>query len=87
MECNNWASKTALSKGEKGRTQLRRHKLGFVFQFFNLLPTLTAYENVKLSVELSGKKAPELAHRALSDVGLGGMGDRYPHELSGEEQQ
>jgi putative ABC transport system ATP-binding protein len=58
--------------GEKGRTSLRRTHLGFVFQFFNLLPTLTAFENVFLSLELANKPDPALAHEALKDVGLGG---------------
>jgi len=61
--------------------------LGFVFQFFNLLPTLTAFENVFLSLELAGKPDPEAAHRALQEVGLEGKGGRFPHELSGGEQQ
>lgn len=73
--------------GEKGLTELRRNRLGFVFQFFNLLPTLTAYENVFLSLELAGKPDPEKASDALASVGLEGKGRRYPHELSGGEQQ
>lgn len=73
--------------GEKGRTQLRRHRLGFIFQFFNLLPTLTAFENVLLSLELAGKPNPEAAQEALRAVGLEGKEHRYPHELSGGEQQ
>jgi putative ABC transport system ATP-binding protein len=73
--------------GEIGRTQLRRTKLGFVFQFFNLLPTLNAFENVFLSLELSGKPDPVAALKALNSVGLEGMAHRYPHELSGGEQQ
>lgn len=73
--------------GEKGRTLLRRRDLGFVFQFFNLLPTLTAFENVFLSLELAGNPDINLARKALSDVGLGGKEHRYPHELSGGEQQ
>ena len=48
--------------GEEGRTRLRRERLGFVFQFFNLLPTLTAFENVFLSLELAGKPDVEAAH-------------------------
>ena len=47
--------------GEKGRTMLRRLKLGFIFQFFNLLPTLTAFENVFLSLELANRSEPEAA--------------------------
>ena len=73
--------------GEAGRTRYRRHRLGFVFQFFNLLPTLTAFENVFLSLELAGRPDPRGAGRALEQVGLGGLGRRYPHELSGGEQQ
>ena len=73
--------------GEKGRTNLRRFKLGFVFQFFNLLPTLTAFENVFLSLELAAKPSPEAAREALKAVGLEGKEHRYPHELSGGEQQ
>jgi len=73
--------------GEEGRTRLRRQRLGFVFQFFNLLPTLTAFENVFLSLELAGKPNPEAAEKALKAVGLEAKGRRYPHELSGGEQQ
>ena len=75
------------SLGEKGRTLLRRYRLGFVFQFFNLLPTLTVFENVYLSLELAGISSPENAREALAKLGLGGKERRYPHELSGGEQQ
>jgi putative ABC transport system ATP-binding protein len=61
--------------------------LGFVFQFFNLLPTLTAYENVFLALELAGKADRGRAREALAAVGLKGMEERFPHELSGGEQQ
>jgi putative ABC transport system ATP-binding protein len=73
--------------GEKGRTNLRRFRLGFVFQFFNLLPTLTAFENVFLSLELVAKPDAEAANNALKEVGLAGKEHRYPNELSGGEQQ
>jgi len=73
--------------GEEGRTRLRRERLGFIFQFFNLLPTLTAFENVFLSLELVGKPDPELARKALWAVGLEGREGRFAHELSGGEQQ
>ncbi len=73
--------------GERGRTLLRRHKLGFVFQFFNLLPTLTALENVFLALELSRRPDERLAFESLALVGLAGKERRYPHELSGGEQQ
>jgi putative ABC transport system ATP-binding protein len=73
--------------GEKGRTRLRRFKIGFIFQFFNLLPTLTAFENVFLSLELAAKADAEAAREALREVGLAGKEHRYPNELSGGEQQ
>jgi putative ABC transport system ATP-binding protein len=73
--------------GERGRTLLRRTKLGFIFQFFNLLPTLTAFENVFLSLELANKPRPEAALEALKEVGLEGKEQRFPNELSGGEQQ
>jgi putative ABC transport system ATP-binding protein len=75
------------SMGERGRTQWRRHKLGFVFQFFNLLPTLTVFENVFLSLELINQPEPDRAKSALAAVGLEDKLDRLPHELSGGEQQ
>jgi putative ABC transport system ATP-binding protein len=73
--------------GEGGRTQLRRRRIGFIFQFFNLLPTLTVLENVFLSLELAGKLDPQPAHQALQAVGLEGKEKRFPSELSGGEQQ
>jgi putative ABC transport system ATP-binding protein len=73
--------------GEMGRTRFRRNRLGFVFQFFNLLPTLTAIENVFLSLELAGIPDREAAFQALKSVGLAGKEHRYPHQLSGGEQQ
>lgn len=75
------------SMGEQKRTFLRRSRIGFVFQFFNLLPTLTAYENVVLSLELAGRTDAGAAREALREVGLGGRERRFPHELSGGEQQ
>lgn len=73
--------------GEKGRTALRRMKIGFIFQFFNLLPTLTAFENVFLSLELANRSQPDAALNALNEVGLEGKEQRFPNELSGGEQQ
>lgn len=75
------------SLGEEGRTQLRRRRIGFIFQFFNLLPTLTAFENVFLSLELAGIFDHQPAYQALQAVGLEGKENRFPSELSGGEQQ
>lgn len=73
--------------GEKGRTELRRSSIGFIFQFFNLLPTLTALENVLFSLELIGKPDENSALDALKAVNLQGKEHRFPYELSGGEQQ
>ena len=74
-----------LNEGQ--RTQLRRTGIGFVFQFFNLIPTLTAFENVHLSSELAKKADISKTKEMIAALGLNGMEDRYPHELSGGEQQ
>lgn len=70
--------------------RLRRQSVGYVFQHFNLLPTLTAAENIALPLELDGmtlRAARGLAEAALDEVGLPAKADRYPDELSGGEQQ
>jgi putative ABC transport system ATP-binding protein len=67
-------------------TQYRRHQVGFVFQFFNLLPTLTAEENVAISNEMVNGKGFD-AMDMLERVGLGDRGDHYPGQLSGGQQQ
>jgi putative ABC transport system ATP-binding protein len=69
-------------------TKLRRSRMGFVFQAYNLLPALTAYENVALPLRLAGAKPKAREIRGvLHRVGLGGMGRRRPAELSGGQQQ
>ena len=71
-------------------TRLRREKIGFVFQFFNLLPTLTARENVALPLYLSGAGRREAVRRASEMLALVGLAEREEHlpdELSGGEQQ
>jgi putative ABC transport system ATP-binding protein len=73
--------------GEKGRTRWRRLRVGFVFQFFNLLPTLTAAENVALALDLIGSPDRKKVRAGLDAVGLADKSGRYPHELSGGEQQ
>jgi putative ABC transport system ATP-binding protein len=69
---------------------LRRRHVGFVFQFFNLLPTLSANENVALPLLLNGHNVAEARRRAaevLELVGLEARGDAFPNQLSGGEQQ
>jgi putative ABC transport system ATP-binding protein len=82
---------TRLSTLPRGkRAQLRRREIGYVFQDFNLLPGLTAEENVALPLELdgaSGRKARIAGLRALDELGLGNCAHRYPGQLSGGERQ
>src|SRR5262245_40799179 len=76
--------------GEHELNELRRHKLGFIFQSFGLLPLLSAYENVELPLRIAGYKHGERARRArrvLEMVGLGRRAEHRPYELSGGEQQ
>jgi putative ABC transport system ATP-binding protein len=75
---------------DNARTRLRRDRIGFVFQFFHLLPTLTAIENVMLTAELAGQGGKEVRARAgelLERVGLSGRTEHRPDELSGGEMQ
>ncbi len=82
---------TCLSRlSPRGRTLFRREHLGFVFQFFNLIPTLTVIENVQLPAELSGAAVRDAARRAralLDQVGLLDRAIDFPDRLSGGEQQ
>jgi putative ABC transport system ATP-binding protein len=76
--------------GDKGLTALRREHIGFVFQFFNLLPSLTAVENAHLPALIAGRREQALRDRArmlIERVGLGDRADHLPSELSGGEQQ
>jgi putative ABC transport system ATP-binding protein len=76
------------SLDEDGRAALRRRLVGFVFQSFQLLPALTALENVMLPMELGGDSgASEAAASLLARVGLAQRTDHYPRQLSGGEQQ
>jgi putative ABC transport system ATP-binding protein len=73
---------------EDDRARLRRERIGFVFQAFQLIPTLTASENVRVPLELAGRDgAAARADELLGRVGLGGRGHHYPTQLSGGEQQ
>jgi putative ABC transport system ATP-binding protein len=76
--------------GATGRARLRRTSIGYVFQDYNLIPALTAVENVALPLELDGTgagKARQIATAALVEVGLGELARRFPDELSGGQQQ
>jgi len=82
----NGAELTALD--EDGRAAIRAQHVGFVFQSFHLVPSLTALENVMLPLELAGKaNARAAALAALDNVGLAPRGSHYPKQLSGGEQQ
>jgi len=73
---------------EDALARLRRNTIGFVFQSFHLIPTLTAAENVAVPLELaSHANAPTRAAELLESVGLAGRADHYPTQLSGGEQQ
>jgi putative ABC transport system ATP-binding protein len=79
---------SGMSRNEKAR--LRRRTVGYVFQDFNLLPGLTAAENIALPLELDGisaRKARAAGLRALDELGLSGRGSAYPDQLSGGERQ
>lgn len=75
---------------ERERTLFRRAQIGFIFQFYNLIPTLTVRENVCLPLELNGLDGPATTDRAtelLAEVGLAARADSFPDRLSGGEQQ
>jgi putative ABC transport system ATP-binding protein len=72
---------------EDGRARLRGEKVGFVFQSFHLIPTLTARENVQVPLELRGEEARVRADELLDRVGLAARAHHYPAQLSGGEQQ
>jgi putative ABC transport system ATP-binding protein len=78
------------SLGDDGLTRLRRHEIGFIFQFFNLMPTLTALENTLLPLLLDGRRMADVRKQGLEileGVGLGPRADHKPDELSGGEIQ
>jgi putative ABC transport system ATP-binding protein len=76
---------SALTEDERAR--VRADKVGFVFQFFHLIPTLTAKENVQVPLELRGEDGRARAAELLARVGLADRGHHYPAQLSGGEQQ
>jgi putative ABC transport system ATP-binding protein len=75
------------AKDEDARARLRAEKVGFVFQSFHLIPTLTARENIQVPLELRGLEARARADELLERVGLQDRGHHYPAQLSGGEQQ
>ncbi|WP_045729207.1 ATP-binding cassette domain-containing protein [Xanthomonas sp. GPE 39] len=72
---------------EEARAALRARMVGFVFQSFHLLPSLTAAENVALPLELAGREEPARVREVLEAVGLSARAKHYPRQLSGGEQQ
>jgi putative ABC transport system ATP-binding protein len=84
------AGRDLATMSRNDKAQLRRQSIGYVFQDFNLLPGLTAAENVALPLELDGvgaRKAREAGLRALTDLGLADHASNYPDQLSGGERQ
>ncbi len=75
----------AMSPAEQ--TEYRRSTVGFVFQFYNLVPTLTALENVALIAEITGTDAETRAHDRLAEVGLADRADHFPGQMSGGQMQ
>jgi putative ABC transport system ATP-binding protein len=74
--------------GDKALTRLRRDRVGFIFQQFNLLPTLTAAENIRLPLDIAGRKAdPQWWDTVIGAVGLGDRLGHRPSQLSGGQQQ
>jgi ABC-type lipoprotein export system ATPase subunit len=84
-----FAGRRLESESERGLTELRRRDVGFVFQFFHLIPELTGEENVLLPTRLTrnGGLAPDRARRLISELGLSEAAGRRPAQLSGGEQQ
>jgi putative ABC transport system ATP-binding protein len=77
---------TGLNDDEQA--QVRRAKIGFVFQFFHLVPSLTAFENVLIPMEIAGRRdANDRARQLVDEVGLSDRAHHYPSQLSGGEQQ
>ena len=75
------------SLDDSARALLRREQLGFVFQAFHVLPHLSVAENVSLPLRLQGRLDPARVDQVLADVGLGGLGQRLPAQLSGGQLQ
>ncbi len=75
---------------EQKRTLFRREHIGFIYQFFNLVPSLTAQENIEFTLELNGYPAEDISARVtalMKELGIADKASRYPSQLSGGEQQ
>ena len=72
---------------DQNLTLFRRIKVGFIFQFFNLLPNITVFENISMPLLLNGAENDEKVRAYIQDMGLGGKENTYPYQLSGGEQQ
>jgi len=83
--------KDIAGSSQRQLTEYRQENIGFVFQFFNLIPNLTARENIEFVLEyvmdLPSKEVHDRAQKLLDQVGLGDRGDHYPFQMSGGEQQ
>jgi putative ABC transport system ATP-binding protein len=84
-----WIDGVDITRLDEDRlARLRGEKIGFVFQFFHLIPSLTAYENVAVPMEIAGVADPRSrAQQLLQEIGLTGRSHHYPAQLSGGEQQ
>lgn len=72
---------------DENLTLYRRSKVGFIFQFFNLLPNITVFENIAMPLLLNGAENADKVRAYIQEMGLGGKGNAYPYQLSGGEQQ
>jgi putative ABC transport system ATP-binding protein len=73
--------------GDEELTLYRRKKIGFIFQFFNLLPSITVYENISMPLLLNGAENDRKVEAFINRMGLPGKENHYPYQLSGGEQQ
>ena len=81
-------NKDIFSLKDEALTIFRRRKIGFVFQSFNLVPTLNVFENIVLPIQLDGNSVDEdFVHEVIASLGLDNMQDRLPNQLSGGQQQ
>ena len=80
-------NETISSYSDEQLTLYRRTKVGFIFQFFNLLPNITVFENISMPLLLNRTEDEQKVTALIERIGLGGKGNKYPYQLSGGEQQ